>query len=466
MGVAVSSWRLARAVSVGGQLGVVSGTAIERVLTCRLQEGDPGGHIRRALAAFPDQELATAICATWFQEHGLTKPGTYRPVPMFSHKVNEKLQALTVVGAFVEVYLAKEGHTGQVGLNILEKIQPPTLPILYGALLAGVDWVLMGAGIPRDLPGNLDRLAKHEVCVQKITLQDGSHVDLPFDPAHLGLERLTLHRPPCLAIISSDVLAQSLARSGGFAGFVVEGWEAGGHNAPPRGSKGAPPENPVYGDRDRPNLERIRLMGLPFWLAGRRASAAGLMEAEQLGAAGVQVGTAFAFCTESGIENSLRYRALDAIRLGATEVVTEGRASPTGFPFKVLRLSGTEGGRTDGSERVRQRCIMGYLRQPVRNPDGEIIWRCAAEPEADWVRKGGDMAETVGRRCVCQGLMATVGHAQSTPSGDLELPLITAGDDLEVVRTLLGDKADYSAQDVLTYLLEQPQPTAVVPHIG
>ena len=42
MGAGVSSWRLARAVSSTGQLGVVSGTALDVILARRLQEGDPG----------------------------------------------------------------------------------------------------------------------------------------------------------------------------------------------------------------------------------------------------------------------------------------------------------------------------------------------------------------------------------------------------------------------------------------
>ena len=50
MGVAISDWRLARAVSLRGQLGVVSGTAIETVVVRRLQDGDIGGHMRRAIA--------------------------------------------------------------------------------------------------------------------------------------------------------------------------------------------------------------------------------------------------------------------------------------------------------------------------------------------------------------------------------------------------------------------------------
>ena len=50
-----------------------------------------------------------------------------------------------------------------VGINLLTKIQAPTLPSLYGAMLAGVDAVLMGAGIPREIPKVLDRLAGNEV---------------------------------------------------------------------------------------------------------------------------------------------------------------------------------------------------------------------------------------------------------------------------------------------------------------
>ena len=58
MGAAVSSWQLAKAVSLRGQLGVVSGTGIDSVLVRRLQDGDPGGHLRRAMAAFPIPRVA------------------------------------------------------------------------------------------------------------------------------------------------------------------------------------------------------------------------------------------------------------------------------------------------------------------------------------------------------------------------------------------------------------------------
>ena len=61
MGVAVSSWRLARAVSLRGQLGVVSGTGIDTVVARRLQMGDPGGEQRAAFDAVPVPAIAQRV---------------------------------------------------------------------------------------------------------------------------------------------------------------------------------------------------------------------------------------------------------------------------------------------------------------------------------------------------------------------------------------------------------------------
>ena len=58
MGVYVSNWRLARAVAMeqpGTTAGTVSGTALDIVYVRLLQLGDPGGHVRSALAAFDAQ---------------------------------------------------------------------------------------------------------------------------------------------------------------------------------------------------------------------------------------------------------------------------------------------------------------------------------------------------------------------------------------------------------------------------
>ena len=70
MGVATSGWRLARAVSQLGQLGVVSGTLLAVVLARRLQEGDPNGLMRHALAHLPFPQVAERVIDTYYVEGG------------------------------------------------------------------------------------------------------------------------------------------------------------------------------------------------------------------------------------------------------------------------------------------------------------------------------------------------------------------------------------------------------------
>ncbi|MEE9472516.1 MAG: nitronate monooxygenase, partial [Acidimicrobiia bacterium] len=177
MGVAVSDWRLARAVSEAGHLGVVSGTALDAVMARRLQLGDPGGHIRRALAAFPVPEAAERILARCFVAGGKGADQRFKPTLMKRDRPSRNLRDLLVAATFVEVYLAKEGHPGLVGINYLEKLQAPTLPSLYGAMLAGVDYVLMGAGIPRAIPAVLDRLAEGLPVEMKLDVKESGRED-------------------------------------------------------------------------------------------------------------------------------------------------------------------------------------------------------------------------------------------------------------------------------------------------
>jgi nitronate monooxygenase len=264
MGVGVSAWPLARAVSRVGQLGVVSGTALDVVVARRLQLGDPGGHLRRALDHFPDRSIAAAILGRYFVEGGKPASNAFRTDPMHVMESSEQRQALSVIAGFVEVFLAKEGHAGVVGINFLEKIQLPTPATLYGAMLAGVDYVLVGAGIPREIPGVLDRLATHEVVAPRLYVAGATPEDdfrITFDPALVrSNDRQPLKRPQFLAIIASATLAITLVRkaSGRVDGFIIEGPTAGGHNAPPRGpaERNARGE-PVYGTKDEVDLDKV-----------------------------------------------------------------------------------------------------------------------------------------------------------------------------------------------------------------
>lgn len=453
MGVAVSSWPLARAVSLRGQLGVVSGTGLDVIISRRLQMGDPGGHIRRALDHFPIREMAERVWERYFVEGGKRPDAPFKSKSLPSIHLPKAMSELLVVSTFVEVFLAKAGHSGSVGINLLEKIQIPTLPTLLGAMMAGIDYVLMGAGIPRAVPAAIDNLAALRVAELPVDVAGalpGEAFATRLDPSPYS--DVPLKRPEFIAIVSSNALAATLARksTGKVNGFVVEGWTAGGHNAPPRGPMTLDESGePIYTTRDVPDLEAIRALGLPFWLAGGFGSAEMLREALARGAAGIQVGTPFAFCEESGIAPEIKRRVLAAPPV----VFTDPQASPTGFPFKVVQLDGTLADSPVYEERERI-CDLGYLRQAYRKENGSVGYRCAAEPVEDYVAKGGSIEDTAGRKCLCNGLVTTVGMPQVRKDGSIESPIVTAGDCVVSIRDFLpAGKDSYTANDVLDRLL-------------
>lgn len=439
MGVAMSSWPLASAVARTGQLGVVSGTALDVVLARRLQDGDPGGHVRRALAAFPVSDVAERALARFFLPSGRPAGRGYAPVPRLRLGADRHAQELTVLGNFVEVFLAKQGHDGPVGVNYLEKIQLATPAAAYGAMLAGVDYVLMGAGIPREIPALLDRLAGGEPAAIHVDVA-GSQEEhtVGIDPAlWVGAPA---RRPRFLAIVSSDVLAAYLARDEASRpdGFVVEAPCAGGHNAPPRGRRVLDADGePVYGPRDAVDLDRMRGLGLPFWLAGAYATPERLAEALDAGAAGIQAGTVFALSTDSGMTGDLHSTLLAGLADGSLVVRTDATASPTGFPFKVAQLPGTLSDAAVRAARPRL-CDLGYLRTAYLRENGTVGYRCSGEPVAMYAGKGGDADATAGVACLCNALTADVGLGQTRRDGYTEAPMVTLGSDLEAARQLLA----------------------------
>lgn len=463
MGAGVSSWRLANAVARAGQLGVVSGTALDLILARRLQDGDLGGHLRRALAHFPVPEIARRVVDRYFIPGGKGPRDRYRAKPVHAARPSTAVQELTIVANFAEVFLAKEGHRGLVGINLLEKIPLPNPASLYGALLAGVDYVLMGAGIPLEIPGLLDRLACHEDVSLKLPVAGaavGDDFSLPFSPKKFlpaGLP--ALRRPKFLAIIASTTLALTMLKraTGRVDGFVVEGPTAGGHNAPPRGPLQLDARGePLYGPKDEVDLAKIKDLGRPFWLAGSYGAPEQLRAALARGAAGIQVGTAFAFCRESGLADAIKRQVIEQALRGEGEVFTDPVASPTGYPFKVVQLEGTNAEPEVYQSRSRI-CDLGYLRHLYKRPDGTIGYRCPAEPVDDYVQKGGKVEDTTGRKCLCNGLMANIGLPQRRKRDELERPLVTAGDGVrEIARFVPPGARSYSAADVLRVLLAPP----------
>ena len=300
MGIQVSSWKLARQVALHPSgLGIVSATCMEAVLARRLQNGDVDDVYHRALASFPDQAMAKRVLDKYFVEGGKAAGAPYKSLPMWTMEPKQELLEVTVLANYCEVWLAKhddEGHLidGVAGINLLTKVQLPTIASLYGAVLAAADYVIMGAGIPMEVPKILDELAANADTKLAIDVggSDDAHYN-HFSPAAFWaaagrpeLVRRAEKRPAFIPIVSSVTLAMSMLKRAkgagptkGIQGFVIEMPTAGGHNAPPRGFRYDPlakshvldlndKGEPVYGPKDDVDLKAFAkyTKGLPFWL--------------------------------------------------------------------------------------------------------------------------------------------------------------------------------------------------------
>ncbi len=338
MGVYVSNWRLAQAVAKerpGITAGTVSGTGLDLVYTRLLQLGDPGGYIRQALAAFDKKfgiTIGQKIINRFFIEGGKKPDSRYKYPPkqilrtpngndqLSSVKEADSVTELTldkdvieilIATGFAETWLAKQGHSGRIFMNFLYKIELPLIYTLYGAMLAGIDGLIVGAGNPDGLPTICSQLTQHQVITKSLTVlyrQSGEDFTLTFDPHSIAdgkFTHSTLNRPAFLAIVSSETLVTALTNSQTERpdGFIIEHHTAGGHNAGPQGpltldEKG----QPVYSQTDEPDFTVIRQAGLPFWLAGGYGSREKVEFAIRLGAVGIQAGSIFALTEESGLQ--------------------------------------------------------------------------------------------------------------------------------------------------------------------
>ena len=463
MGVRISYWVMSRIVSMMGGLGVVSGTGLEIVYPRLLQDGDPGGHVRRAFTELVRRQPALAgpvweLFDKYYIEGGrpagspyktvpscrLTRIENFRPGPDSFWELPSEMQVLVLAANFSEVWLAREGHDRPVGINFLRKVERPLPWALYGALLAGAAYVIVGAGSPDELPGMIDKLSRHEPASMSFKVygarSDSGGFYATVRPELLKTGGEKLPPPKFLAIVSSFGLAKELAANPATRpyGFVIEGSEAGGHSAAPSkmcfDAEGKPLL--IYTDKDRADIGAIAGLGLPFWLAGAYASHARLKTARDLGAVGIQFGTLAALSSQSGMEPVLRSRVLKLLRAGELKV-TNAMVSPTGFPFKVARVPGTVSEPEVAVFNARpRRCDIGLLQTAYLKPDGSLGYRCPAEPLDAFIAKGGRAKNAEGRVCLCNALLAAAGVPQVQQNGYVEPAIVTLGEDLESAREL------------------------------
>jgi len=455
MGVNISNYELCKAGAIAGEklgisvLPIVSGTALPAIMVDRLQSGDID-----AIRALREFDLVSNVkvsdrIISKFSPKAKGEKRLLTPKPevfvMGSEEKQVEMNELAIASAFSEIALAKERHSSPVGINLLEKIQLMHLPTLLGAMMAGVDYVAVGAGIPIQIPQVLRDFADGKTASYRVDIAGiGQKHVISLDPKKFIGDR-KLNIPKFFPIISSTVLAKVLCRASGVDGFIIEGPLAGGHNAPARSKElDAKTGEPVYGEKDKPDLSAIKALGKPFYLAG--AYADGLKKAKELGAEGVQVGTLFALSKESGMRKDLAEKARKKIALGNLEVKCDPNVSPSGYPFMVTNLEGTLSQKGDYDQRERY-CKYGYLVEVYKKEDDKLDFRCPAELVENYVRKGGKIEDTKGKVCLCEALIAAAGHSDAQP-------IITLGKIVEPVKKLMEGKKDgiYSAEEVVLYI--------------
>jgi NAD(P)H-dependent flavin oxidoreductase YrpB (nitropropane dioxygenase family) len=195
-------------------------------------------------------------------------------------------------------------------------------------------------------------------------------------------------------------------------------------------------------------------LGIPVYVAGaflRGGTREDMAHWTARGAYGMQVGSRFALCRESGMREDLKARVIADNAVLETRVLTDSILSPTGYPFKIVPLAGTLSEPEVYAARKRI-CNRGYLVSSRWEtlPDGtrRESYICPAMPEAQYVKLGGDPADITDRVCLCNALLATADYA---PDG--EPPLVTLGESgvaadrllsaREIVEDILGK--DYVA---------------------
>jgi len=381
--------------------------------------------------------------------------------------LNRDLEKLIVAANFVEVFLAKEGHDNPIGINYLYKIQWPFLPSVYGAMLAGVNATLIGAGFPKAFSKVLDGFSIGEsATIQVPVAETNDAYYMGFDPKNIFHNCPELARPFFIGIEGNHMGAKGVPDADA---YVFEERCGGGHCMPCRSGELTSRGEPLYDERDEMDPDKLKRIldkneqvngyRQPYWRAGGYANKLKVAQ-EKERAVGVQVGSLFEFAQESGLLEELKARGINIILDETLDEIVDGRivhravfkdprVSASGFPFNVLQIPGTLSEREVYDARIR-RCDLGYLAELYLNKDDNLVHlRCPAERIEDYDKKGGNIKNTDGRGCLCNSLMSDLGLG--SPG---ENPLITIGSDFTGVRaTLKRHGRKYDVQQAIDYIL-------------
>ncbi len=427
MGVDISGWKLAGEVARLGGVGTISATGQGDVLARRLTQlrRDPDNHelqlVKDSLETFPNPSMVDRVLDKYHEHVSSEDTGERRYRPTQQPRIGAlEAEMLQVLGTYVQADLAKRraGGRGLVAVNTLGKIPRMVAPSAIGAILAGADVFVQGAGVPDQVPQLLTDLTVTGGGRYRMDVAGLPDVYQEYSMERYNLDGVPVARPEAWGIVSRTDVAKRLAQVG-IEALVIESAQAGGHNAPTSG-----PEAP---------LAEYLEFGLPCIVAGGVAQK-GLSAIQAEGGEAIQIGSLFALSNESGMDPMLRARTLRGIinQKQPLQVRQDEHISPTGFPFQVAEVAGTVSQAEVLQERSRV-CDLAFLTQGYKKKDGSIGYRCPAEPIEQFERKIASpiLARNIGERaCLCNNLFAAAGLAQRR--GEYEEPaLVTLGSTVE-----------------------------------
>lgn len=277
----------------------------------------------------------------------------------------------TYEAAYEEVSLAKASG-GIAGINIMVALVRDYEDSVRGALDAGADVIISGAGLPLNLPA---------IQPQKETAL------IPIVSSARALELICKkwervgYRPD--AVVLEGPLA------GGHLGFKIDQID----NESNRLENLLPPVKDMaikYGD-------------IPVLVAGGIYTHADIVKYLEMGADGVQMGTRFLATEESSASPDYKQAVVKAKKEDI--VVAHKPGSPCGLPFRVIKQSPMY---VSAMERRRPpKCDKGYVL--LKDTEGKFT-RCPAKESNEHCF------------CICNGLLSSAGY-----NPDKEEPLYTVG---------------------------------------
>ena len=291
----------------------------------------------------------------------------------------------TYDAAYEEVSLAKASG-GFTGINIMVALPRDYEASVRGALDAGADFIISGAGLPLQLPAIQ---SPRETALIPI-ISSARALELICKK----WERLK-YRPD--AVVLEGPLA------GGHLGFKIDQIELDSNKL----ENLLPPVKDVavkYGD-------------IPVIVAGGIYTHADIRRFLAMGADGVQMGTRFLATEESSASPGYKQAVIDA---GEEDiVVAHDPGSPCGFPFRVIRQSPMY---LSALTKARPpKCNKGYVLQ--KDEEGKYT-RCPARYSNEH------------HFCICNGLLSSAGYNPKQ-----EEPLFTVGANAFRVEKVLSVKS-------------------------